>query len=482
MLRILISEKMYKFYLVVLCFCCAVSSNRIPKIGIVGGGIGGTSCAYFLNELFEGKCNISLFERHIIGGRLQLKNIGRKYYEAGGSVIHPQNKYMMNFLKTLGLRMKKSQGNKFGIYDGDKIVFQESDWHFITLADLFWRYGFSVFELWKDIKSMLEDFSSIYKLQEENNAFTTVYGMLEYMSPSFKNMTHESLLSYLQNKGYPKRLIEELVQSIMMVNYGQTNNMSAFAGFVSLAGADSNLWSVEGGNKLIPSELLTKSKAQFIHGDVLEIELKSDESFELKYYDAASKTALTEQYDIIILAAPFMKGKESIKFINFQKDFNQYGTLFHRIIATFVEGKLNPLAFAAPFLPDEILTFKADLLFNSIGKVSPVNDDGQKETSEVYKVFSNLHLSERDIDRFFESVYTYKEVDWLAYPHYIPAQKLTPFFLYPGLYYINAIELAASAMEMSSIGSKNVALLAFNLWNNFVDKVDNHKRSYKDEL
>lgn len=39
------------------------------------------------------------------------------------------------------------------------------------------------------------------------------------------------------------------------------------------------------------------------------------------------------------------------------------------------------------------------------------------------------------------------------------------FTLYKGLYHINAIEWAASAMEMSVIGAKNVANLAYNDWN-----------------
>ncbi|GFY61586.1 prenylcysteine oxidase 1 [Trichonephila inaurata madagascariensis] len=477
---------MYKSYLIVCCFCyafhSAISTNRIPKIGIVGGGIGGTSCAYFLKEVFGGKCNITLFEREIIGGRLQVQNIGGKYYEAGGAVIHPQNRYMVQFLEILGLRMKQLKGSKFGIFNGEKIIFQESDWYFVTIADFFWRYGFSVFELWKDVKSMLEEFSSIYALQEEKYAFTTVNGLLEYMSPSFKNMTQETLSFHLEKKGYSKRLLDELVQSIMMVNYGQTNNISAFAGYVSLAGADPDLWSVDGGNKLVPSKLVTKSKAQLIHGDVSEIVLKKDGSYELTYVDESGLTTVTEGYDIIVLAAPLIKGKRNIKFTNFQKDFDQYEASYHQLTATFVKGKLNPVAFKSPYVPDEILTFNPDLLFNSIGKVTAVNENVQKETSDVYKIFSNQPLLEKEIDYLFENVDIYKEIDWLAYPQYNPPEKLAPFFLYPGLYYINGIELAASAMEMSCIGSKNVALLAFNLWNNLIDKVDYHKRSFKDEL
>ena len=49
--------------------------------------------------------------------------------------------------------------------------------------------------------------------------------------------------------------------------------------------------------------------------------------------------------------------------------------------------------------------------------------------------------------------------DWQAYPHYHPPEHFPSFILDDGVYYINTIEKAASAMEMSVIGAKNVALL-----------------------
>ena len=46
------------------------------------------------------------------------------------------------------------------------------------------------------------------------------------------------------------------------------------------------------------------------------------------------------------------------------------------------------------------------------------------------------------------------------YPHYDPPEQFPPFVLdNGGLFYINCIEKAASALEMSAIGAKNVALL-----------------------
>ena len=44
--------------------------------------------------------------------------------------------------------------------------------------------------------------------------------------------------------------------------------------------------------------------------------------------------------------------------------------------------------------------------------------------------------------------------------------------LHDRLYFVNAIEAAASAMEMSVIGARNVAILAFNQWFGHFDKID----------
>ncbi|CAL1283519.1 unnamed protein product [Larinioides sclopetarius] len=474
-------SKMYKL-IIGLFFCTLQTATCLkadPKIGIVGGGIGGTSCAYFLRDLFGEKTKITLFEKDSVGGRLKVLNVGGNYYEAGGAVIHPSNKHMVDFLRLLALRKKTyANGNKFGIFDGEKFVFQESDWTFITIADYIWRYGFSFFELWKEVKSAVEDFSRIYKLQDEEFAFTTVYGMLEHMNPGFRNLTLETLLSNLQKKSYPKRLLEELVQSITMVNYGQTYNISAFAGYIALAGADSNLWSVEGGNELIPSGLLARSKANLVSGEVVEIVLMSDGTYTVKYIDLANGTLVTEGYDIVVLASPLIKGQQNIKFTNFQKDFDQFESIYQRIVATFVKGTLNPSAFNVPSVPDDILTFKNNLLFNSIGKLDPVGQDGQN----VYKIFSNELLSEKNIDTLFEDIDMYRDQEWFAYPHYDPPENLPPFYLYPNLFYINAIERAASAMEMSAVASKNVALLAIHMWYNNMKKIDQRRKFIREEL
>ena len=68
----------------------------------MGAGIGGTSAAYFLRELFGDNVDLDIFEKGQVGGRLATVKISDHYYNAGGSIIHPKNMYMVNFTEMLG--------------------------------------------------------------------------------------------------------------------------------------------------------------------------------------------------------------------------------------------------------------------------------------------------------------------------------------------------------------------------------------------
>ena len=140
---------------------------------IIGGGIGGASASHFLTELFKENLKIDLFEPNKLGGRLANIEVGENEYEAGGSVIHPRNKYIQDFVKLLGIKIiridfdltyffqsfnllnyppglekKDPEGSSVsGIWNGEKFVFTDSKWQAITLAKMIYRYGFQPIKL-----------------------------------------------------------------------------------------------------------------------------------------------------------------------------------------------------------------------------------------------------------------------------------------------------------------------------------------------
>lgn len=112
----------------------------------------------------------------------------------------------------------------------------------------------------------------------------------------------------------------------------------------------------------------------------------------------------------------------------------------------------------------------------------------------MYKVFTPEPLTAEQLKQLFLEHSEVKEVRWLAYPHYpatVAQGTLQPFELFDSLYYVNAIEIAASAMEMSVIGARNVALLAHHRWHGDTEHVvtagrlsgaRGHLQSASDEL
>lgn len=233
-----------------------------------------------------------------------------------------------------------------------------------------------------------------------------------------------------------------------------------FTGSVSLAGMQPGLWSVDGGNKIIVKKLVNDSRAVKISKDVTEVALLSDETFLVRTVDTV------KHYDIVIVATPLTSdAKSPIKFTGFPKEMKLSGK-YHHTIVTIVHGIVNYtyFSYASEYsVPDMILSVSNDAFFNSMSRIQPAEKKGYFNRS-VWKIFSSVVLEAEQLENLFIERYETQVFDWLAYPHYKSYDFHTTndsFILYDGLYYVNAVEWAASAMEMSAIAGKNIALLAY---------------------
>ncbi|XP_070565846.1 prenylcysteine oxidase 1-like [Ptychodera flava] len=458
------------------------------RIGVIGAGIGGSSCSFYLRQLFGKDAELDVYEAGEIGGRLATVSIGGHVYESGATVIHPKNMYMQRFVRDLGLKHKDrpTTGKKMGFYNGEEFVFIESQWSVVTLAKMFWKYGFDLLKLRKAVGVLIENFSRIYDVHDNGIAYTSVEGILNAMGGrEYVNLTKVSLAEVLKEHGYADEFVADMVSIAARVNYGQQTNMSAFAGEVSLAGVQGGLWSVHGGNKQVCSRLLEKSKATLYKSTVSGIKLaKGDKpGYYLIIAEPPDKNGnisahVAGKYDIIVIATPLHHGKTDLKFKSFPKEITNFPDPFHRTVATYVDGELNFRAFgfdSKEDCPTEILTTRDNKFgINSVAHNYPVDyQKGKTETQKpVWKVFSREPLTDNQLGTLFTSRKETKVVDWLAYPHYDPPDTLSSFELHAGLYYINSVEWAASAMEMVAVGGRNTALLAYNKYHGLNDKID----------
>lgn len=337
---------------------------------------------------------------------------------------------------------------------------------------------------------------------------------------SFQQQCCRTLRDHLTTyNGFSRRFVDEIAQAAVRVNYGQTvDELHALVGLISLAGAQNNsLWHVENGNASVVHGLLVKFATKVFVDHTVET-VKFSLSTGVSQLTVRQRNSIfSAEYDCVVIACPLTKA--GIKFVNADnpdlplfKHFSPF--LYQRIVTTLVkkpgaepvDAKFNGLPISKV---DEAIFLTApvaddDLPFNSVAIVKPASSkpvtwwqkcllllrgSSGKIHHRVRKVFSLMPF---DAGEYFSSVHDVPDIvsiDWLAYPQYGPIRRwfasyfcserssklpdeadtrklpvvdvAMKFSMAPerGLYYINAIETLGSAMEMSAIGAKNVALL-----------------------
>ncbi|TWW66015.1 prenylcysteine oxidase 1 [Takifugu flavidus] len=466
--------------------------NQPKKIAVVGGGIGGTAAAYYLRQEFGTGVTIDVFEPGTVGGRLATVKIGDQEYETGGSVIHPLNLHMKHFIEKIGIHQRKDVPSKMAIFDGKELTFEQSDWFIINFFRMLWRYGLSFLRMQMWVESVLDKFMRIYQYQQYGYSFSTVERLLHAMGgDGFLHLMNQTLEETMLGEGFSQIFLNDIVAPITRVNYGQSVRLNAFVGAVSLAGADPGLWAVDGGNKRVCSGLLYHSKSDLISARVTSISVKLRPSktgptttfYEVNYIEESG--ASHALYDVVVIATPLHQGKSDIAFPGFTPPIpSHFPGRYHQTVSTLVHGKVNMsyLGSAEPaskFTVSDILTTDSKgCAINSLSSVDPVHiPQGYKRPpaseDKVWKVFSPQPLSQEQLRDIFISWDSVSETRWLAYPSYRSLhRKAPPFILHDRMYYLNAVEWAASAMEMSAIAARNVALLAHHRWHQEAGKID----------
>ncbi|XP_077353527.1 prenylcysteine oxidase 1 isoform X2 [Festucalex cinctus] len=454
--------------------------HRPPtNIAVVGAGIGGTAAAFYLRQEFGPTVKIDVFEPNDVGGRLATVQMANQEYETGGVVIHPLNLHMKHFVDKLGIPSRKDFPSKKAVFDGSELTFEESDWFMVNFLRMLWRYGLNYLFMQIWVESVMDKFMSVERLLHAMGG------------DDFLSLMNHSLEENMRAEGFTQVFLNDVVAPLTRQTYGQSVRISGLAGAVSLAGADSGLWAVDGGNKRVCSGLLYHSKSELIRARVTNVSFKLRPSktvattgfYEVNY--VGDTGAGHSMYDIVVIATPLHPGKSDISFSGLSSPVaSQFPGIYHQVFSILVHGVLNTsyLGFTRPtseFTVSEVLTADSkDNVMYSLTSVDPVHiPPGYSRPpvshSKVWKVFSPRALDQEDLRRLFLSWDSVSQTPWLAYPAYRSPQRPTPpFILHSKLYYLSAVEWAASSMEMSAISARNVALLAHHRWHQQTGRID----------
>lgn len=332
----------------------------------------------------------------------------------------------------------------------------------------------------------------IYKYQAHGYAFSGVEELLYSLGESaFVNMTQRSVAESLLQVGVTQRFIDDVVSAVLRASYGQSAAMPAFAGAMSLAGAQGSLWAVEGGNKLVCSGLLKLTKANVIHATVTSVTLHSAEGKPLYQVGYESEVGSgSDFYDIVVIATPLHLDNSSSNFTfeGFTPPIDGVLGSFQPTVVSLVHGYLNSSHFGFPdpklFPFANILTTDFPSFFCTLDNICPVNISAsfrrkQPQEAAVWRVQSPRPLLRTQLKTLFRSYYSVQMAEWQAHPLYGSHTTLPKFALHDQLFYLNALEWAASSVEVMAVAAKNVALLAYNRWYQDLDKIDQKDLMHK---
>jgi hypothetical protein len=159
---------------------------------------------------------------------------------------------------------------------------------------------------------------------------------------------------------------------------------------------------------------------------------------------------LQNDCDFLVLAAPLEMAQlaQSFPTVAFRTYHHWYVTLVSAM-------GFSPSFFNQSNPPDSILTTKnATSKFTTCAIIARGT-----ENRKVYKCFSNVQLENMYLETLFEGLYESYAHFWpQTFPEMIPNTKFQPIQM-NGVYYLNAMESVAVAMEGSVIAGKNVATL-----------------------
>ena len=446
---------------------------------MVGAGVAGAFAAYSLRQELGPQVEIVVWERQARpGGRVGEMEFAGRRVETGATLIHSSNRYLVRAMERLGVHPtrpgdRKTPRRRLGIWNGVSFDLLASTASLPLALALARRYGRSLWRARRLAREAVARLVRLYEKLEGGRGFPTPGET--YRDLGLYDLTQEARYGFVARHGVGDRFVREFSDGVARSNYGQDGRMNAWATLVSLIGggvAGGHLFSVQEGNLRIVEGLLAASAA---HGRTnlaaRRVAARTGPRGEPAGYTVAAAGGLEEAFDAVILAVPLELA--GVEFEGLRLPASATVRRRYQVThTTFVAGRLRAAAFRLPEregVPELILTReRPSIPFSAIGWLGPAEGDDRSVGGRgVYKVFSRRPLDDALLDRLFADRAETARLVWDAYPVLTPARVWPPFRLAHGLYYVNSMESAVSAMETEAMAARNaVNLLAQDLAEN----------------
>ena len=429
--------------------------NDKVKIAVVGAGIAGASYVHFITQSLGEQAQVTVFEQSDrLGGRVKKDTLGGGMIEQGATLIHSSNHYLKHIMKTHHLDQAVPHGGEgeaetLAIWDGQDFRLNTSRNKTISGLQMLWNYGTSLSDLQKEVKKVIPKWEEVYYLLGDGYGFESPQKLFQTLG--IYDLTQTTSYDYFKKAGIDDDLMYEFIDCISRVNYLQDGNINAFTDMVSLAGAGMDggeLFSVEGGNDLMIKKVLVGKQIDLrLSTKVNKIQTITSDN--LRQHIITFNESEQDTFEIVVIACPLDLTDIEMPLYRTNRD-REYQTVH----AHFIAGEINYAYFnGVSNRPQTIFTIESrDIPFNSIAKTGYATEWGVP----IYKVFSRNKLDQDFFNQTFNNIkgQTYKE--WKAYTVLSPSKKWPSFQLGKGVFYINAMESAVSAMETQAVAARNV--------------------------
>lgn len=429
------------------------------KIGVIGAGIAGASFVHFINQAVAKNCSITVFEKeNRLGGRVKNDKLGGGLIEQGATLIHSSNHYLQDIIETYDLQKTKPHGGEgeaetLAIWDGEEFKLNTSRNSLMSTMQMLLAYGLSLSDLSDLVKATIPKWQQVYHQLGEGTSYSSPEALFKAIN--LYDLTQQTSYDFFKEKGIKDDLVYEFIDCISRVNYHQDGNINAFTDIVSLAGAGidgGSLFSVDGGNDLmIKSILQNQSNVRLQLNQPITTINTLAENGNIQY-ELITEKGDRDTFDIVVAACPLDLAQISLPGHSLKMD-RQYQTVH----ANFIAGEIDYSYFNnVSNKPQTIFTIENDdIPFVSIAKTSYAPE----WDVPIYKVFSRNPLNDSFFDQTFKNRKGQTHQEWKAYTVLSPMTEWPPFKINEGLFYINAMESAVSAMETETVAARNVANL-----------------------